>query len=229
MMVPGASYITWGGMVRGEESRDRDIKKEKGPDDVAAVVWCRHRQDSGFQAGQTFPNARCAREEMVPSQVATPNNALARCCGTGLRCHLASSVAVCLGSEGRHRLALAIDPLVACRLFCTVICSLLTAQGSPQGCAAVLGLGVRPSCPTEQIDEAFHVMSFCILQHASRLNFTCKLGHRRAFQRTVDVSGPSLFCTITKSGTCATERFCNFVQISWSVTHGSPFLAPPPP
>lgn len=128
MMVPGARYITWGGMVRGEESRDRDIKKEKGPDDVAAVVWCRHRQDSGFQAGQTFPNARSAREEMVPSQVATPNNALARCCGTGLRCHLASSVAVCLGSEGRHRLALAIDPLVACRLFCTVICSLLRAR-----------------------------------------------------------------------------------------------------
>lgn len=50
MMAPGASYITKGPDGR-RESRDRDIKKEKGPDDVAAAVPCRHRQDSGFQAG----------------------------------------------------------------------------------------------------------------------------------------------------------------------------------
>lgn len=99
MVAPGASYITKG---QDERRRVETETSKRRRDQMMSRQWCGAvtGRIPASKQGQTFPNARCAREEMVPSQVVT---GLARCCGTGLRCHLASSVAVCLGSEGRHR------------------------------------------------------------------------------------------------------------------------------
>lgn len=147
--------------------------------------------------GQTFPNARCAREEMVPSQVATAKRprpllwnrvALPSCFVRGCLSWVG-------GSSSALALAIDLTPLVT---WWPVGCSVLDLYGGLRArLRAVLRRcphpveGVRPSCPTEQTDKAFHVMSFCIPAARITAKFyvqTRPSGFGRAFQRTVDVA-----------------------------------------
>lgn len=172
MVAPGASYITKG---QDERRRVETETSKRRRDEMMSRQWCGAvtGRIPASKQGQTFPNARCAREEMVPSQVVTGphgTNALACCCGTGLRCHLASSVAVCLGSEGRHR------PRARLRA----------------GCAASMPAS-RPRGPALLSNGADRRIFPCdvILHPAARITAKFYVQTRpsqRLFKRTVDVA-----------------------------------------